>query len=118
MAGLAARAKNPYTWLLYTHLAELGVQVHDFSPTRALRGRYDVLHVHWPDKALNARWLAGRAVGAAAALALIDIARARGARIVWTAHNAHPHESRHRRLECWHGLLGRVGAVVHPSIAG
>lgn len=118
--GLGARAKNPYTWLLYTHLAELGVRVDDFTPARALTGRYDVLHVHWPDKALNARGLTGRMAGAAAALALLDVARARGARVVWTAHNAHPHESRHRRLEAWfwNAVLRRVDAVVHPSLAG
>ena len=118
--GLGARAKNPYTWLLYTHLAALGVRVDDFSPRRALGGAYDVLHMHWPDKALNARWLAGRVAGAAAALALLDVAKARGARLVWTAHNAHPHESRHRRLETWFwgAVLRRVDAIVHPSLAG
>ena len=49
--GLGARAKNPYTWLLYSHLAALGVRVRDFTPARALLGGYDVLHVHWPEKA-------------------------------------------------------------------
>ncbi len=118
--GLGARAKNPYTWLLYTHLAALGVRVDDFTPRRALTGRYDVLHMHWPDKALNARWLAGRMAGAAAALGMLDVAKARGARVVWTAHNARPHESRHRRLETWFwdAVLRRVDAVVHPSLAG
>jgi beta-1,4-mannosyltransferase len=43
--GRGARAKNPYTWLLYSHLADLGVQVDDFSPLRARRGGYDILHV-------------------------------------------------------------------------
>ena len=65
---------------------------------RALRGGYDVLHAHWPDKALNAPrgWGRGRA---AAALAISQAAHLRGARVVWTAHNAEPHESRHPRLE-------------------
>ena len=118
--GLAARAMNPYTWLLYTHLAELGVRVRDFTPARALRGGYDVLNVHWPEKALNSKSLPGRLAGATAALMLLEAARLHGARIVWTAHNARPHESRHPRLEdwFWSGLVRRVDAVIHPSVAG
>jgi glycosyltransferase involved in cell wall biosynthesis len=118
--GLGARAKNPYTWLLCSHLAALGVRVRDFTPARALRGGYDVLHVHWPEKALNAGSLPGRVAGAFAALAMIEAAHLHGARVAWTAHNARPHESRHPRLEewFWSAVARRVDAVIHPSVAG
>ncbi len=118
--GLGARAKNPYTWLLYSHLSALGVRVRDFTPAGALRGGYDILHVHWPEKALNARTLPARLAGAAAALGMLDAAHFRGARVVWTAHNARPHESRHPRLEDWYwsAVVRRVDAVIHPSEAG
>ena len=62
--GLGARAKNPYTWLLYSHLAALGVRVRDFTPLRALRGGYNILHVHWPEKAMMTGGAAGRVAGA------------------------------------------------------
>jgi beta-1,4-mannosyltransferase len=118
--GLGARTKNPYTWLLCSHLAALGVRIRDFTPARALRGGYDVLHVHWPEKALNAESLLGRVAGAAAALAMLDAAHLHGARVVWTAHNARPHESRHPKLEdwFWSGVVRRVDTVIHPSQAG
>jgi glycosyltransferase involved in cell wall biosynthesis len=118
--GLGARAKNPYTWLLCSHLAALGVRVSDFTPARALRGGYDVLHVHWPDKALNAASLLGRVAGAVAALMMLEAAHFHGARVAWTAHNARPHESRHPRLEAWFwsAVVRRVDAVIHPSMAG
>jgi glycosyltransferase involved in cell wall biosynthesis len=118
--GLGARAKNPYTWLLYTHLAALGVRVRDFTPARALGGGYDILHVHWPEKALNARSLPARLAGAVAALAMLDAAHLHRARVIWTAHNAQPHESRHRRLEEWYwaAVVRRVDGVIHPSAAG
>jgi len=118
--GLGARAKNPYTWLLYSHLSALGVRVRDFTPARALRGGYDILHVHWPEKALNARSLPARLAGAAAALGMLDAAHVHRARVVWTAHNARPHESRHPRLEDWYwsAVVRRVDAVIHPSEAG
>jgi beta-1,4-mannosyltransferase len=118
--GLGARAINPYTWLLYSHLASLGARVEEFSVPRALRGGYDILHVHWPEKALAAAsWVEGLA-GALAALITLDAARAHGARVVWTAHNAQPHEARHPRLErwFWRAFIRRVDAVIHLSAAG
>jgi beta-1,4-mannosyltransferase len=118
--GLGTRRKNPYTWLLYSHVAGLGVRVRDFSPARALLGGYDILHLHWPEKALNADFLAGRVLGAAAGLAMLDAAHLHGARVVWTVHNAQPHESRHPRLEerYWAAVARRVDAVIHPSEVG
>jgi beta-1,4-mannosyltransferase len=118
--GLGGRAVNPYTRLLYSHLAPLGVRVEEFTVARALRGGYDVFHAHWPEKALTgASWLT-RAAGAVAALAMVKAAHAHGARVVWTAHNAHPHESRYPRLErwFWSAFIRRVDAVIHPSAAG
>jgi glycosyltransferase involved in cell wall biosynthesis len=90
------------------------------SFVRALRGGYDILHLHWPDKALNARRLPVRAAGALAALTIIAAARQRGARVVWTAHNAAPHESRHPGLErrFWTALVRWVDGVIHLSDAG
>jgi beta-1,4-mannosyltransferase len=118
--GLAARRSNPYTWLLYTHLAPLGVRVEEFTALRALRGGYDVLHVHWPEKAMNSSWLPLRAAGATAALSTIAAARRYGARVVWTAHNAKPHESRHPALERQFlaAMVRQVNAVIHPSESG
>ena len=55
--GLGARRSNPYTWLLYSHLAALGIRTEDFNLVRARCGGYDILHLHWPDTALNARRL-------------------------------------------------------------
>jgi beta-1,4-mannosyltransferase len=117
--GTGFRAKNPYTWLLYSHLARLGVQARDFTPARVLRGGYDVLHIHWPEKALSAMPGLGKAVGAGVGVGLLEAAHRHGARIVWTAHNARPHESRDTRLERWYWsqMVRRVDAVIHPSIA-
>jgi glycosyltransferase involved in cell wall biosynthesis len=118
--GPAARLQNPYTWLLYSHLERLGARIREFTPGRALSGGYDVLHAHWPDKALNAGSWLGSAGRGAIALAILTIARRRGAAVVWTAHNAEPHESRHPKLEqrFWSQFVRRVDAVIHLSHAG
>jgi beta-1,4-mannosyltransferase len=118
--GLEAKAKNPYTWLLYSHLTRLGVQVREFTPASAMQGGYDVLHAHWPDKALTAASWTGSAIRAAAALGIMEAAHLYGARVVWTAHNAESHESRHPRLErwFWSAFVRQVDAVIHLSTAG
>jgi beta-1,4-mannosyltransferase len=117
--GRGVRARNPYTWLLYSHLVELGVGVRDFTPARALRGGYDILHVHWPEKAMMRGGRAARFAGALAGLAVLEAARLHGARTVWTTHNARPHESGDTRLERWYwsGVVRRVDGVIHPSAA-
>ena len=83
---------NPY---LVQLLAELpaDVRASTFTWGRALRGRYDVFHVHWPEKLLRgssrSRTLARRAATAALILRL----RLRRTAVVRTLHNATPHEA-------------------------
>lgn len=88
---------NPYVRLLYAAVRRQGVAVHpaDLNPRRLLfEGRtYDVLHIHWPEHILVSPG-ASFARMAAAAVALrssVHLLRARGVRIVWTAHNIRPH---------------------------
>lgn len=72
-----------------------GATLDEFSFGRALRGRYDVFHIHWPDShLLTGSWW--RAVGKHARLALLMLyLRARGTRIVWMMHNLQAHEKDH-----------------------
>lgn len=69
------------------------VAVSYFSWRRALRGDYDVLHVHWPEFLLRAR-TGGKRLGKRQAMrATLLLARARRIPIVRTVHNLHPHET-------------------------
>ena len=117
--GHQARVKNPYTWLLYTHLAHLGVQVTDFTFGRALRGGYDILHLHWPEKPMARHGAFARLAGAAGGRAVLEAARFHGASVVWTTHNARPHEGRDSPLERWYwaGVMRRLDGLLHPSMA-
>lgn len=83
---------NPYLRSLARSLEMRGVQVEDFSFSRALKRRYDVLHIHWPDLHLHTR-SSLRAISKHARLALLfAFLRLRKTRIVWTIHNLEPHE--------------------------
>lgn len=69
------------------------VEVTYFSWSRALRGDYDVLHLHWPELLLRARSRPKRFAKRQAMRATLFLARRRGTPIVRTVHNLQPHES-------------------------
>lgn len=91
---------NPYLLGLSESLERCGVRVDDFSFSLALKQRYDVFHIHWPDLHLQAR-SSLRAFVKHARLALLFVfLRLRNTRIVWTVHNLAPHE-RHLPVGEW-----------------
>ncbi len=93
------RGDNPYLQTLTESLERRGVRVDDFTFRRAIKRRYDVLHIHWPDLHLQARSSA-RAMAKHARLALLFmLLRWRKTHIVWTVHNLKPHERHHRLAE-------------------
>lgn len=114
--------ENPYCELLYHGVAALGVPVvrdAELTPGWLHRRRAEVgvLHLHWPefyyrnpDGRVSARSLAAFVAGVLTAVALRY-------RIVWTVHNAQPHEtSGADRL--MRALLLRVATpVVHCAAA-
>jgi glycosyltransferase involved in cell wall biosynthesis len=95
------RRNNPYNWLLYTHMKRRGVQVDEFSLWHLLRGKYAIWHLHWPESLMNFRHPTLASGCAVAFLRLLDAARARGTRIVWTIHNLAAHDSQQPFLERW-----------------
>lgn len=84
---------NPYIVMLARSIAAVpGVEVRCFSWRAALVGRYDVLHVHWPEVMLRGpgrlRTLRRRVLFAALLVRL----GARGTPVVRTVHNLAPHD--------------------------
>ena len=111
---------NPYTRLLYEAMeAETDAVVEDVSLARALSGGYDIWHVHWPDDFLSYRSPLQAWAYVLAELVLFAVARARGARLVWTVHDLGPHESYHPWLEAlfWRLFLPQVDGFVALSEA-
>jgi beta-1,4-mannosyltransferase len=115
----SAHDANPYLHLLASALRSTGVDVEPFSRPRAVMGRYDVLHLHWPENALLVPGL-GALRACASMFARILTARVRGTRIVWTAHNIRPHEPTPSALSrlFWAGFTPLVDGVLVLSEAG
>jgi glycosyltransferase involved in cell wall biosynthesis len=93
---------NPYTSLLCDALVAAGATVHEYSLKRIMRDSTpDIVHVHWPEYSLTfgdrrEAWLRCHRF-----LLGMRIARLRGAKVFWTAHNLRPHERTHADLEAW-----------------
>jgi beta-1,4-mannosyltransferase len=85
------KISNPFISLLIGNL-DPDIEVAAFSWREAFLGRYDVLHVHWPDALLKAPTRSRRVLKFLQLRALMLRNRIRGIRQVWTVHNLTPHE--------------------------
>ena len=108
--ALSNRDGNPYNWLLYTNLAKLGVEVSDFSISRLLKGKWDILHVHWPDNAVRTPKYFLAVYRATNFLMALTLARKKGTNIVWTVHNIEAHEKFHPGLHNFFMNFGPISA--------
>lgn len=82
---------NPYIVMLRDALvAEPSIEHVPFSWRTALTGRYDVLHVHWPDALLAGRRWWTRAGKRLAFAGLVARVRLRSIAVVCTVHNVAP----------------------------
>src|SRR3954452_5474635 len=68
------------------------VRIEYFSWRHALAGRYDVLHLHWPEVLLRSPSRAKALARKASAALLLGVLRVRRVAVVRTWHNPRPHE--------------------------
>lgn len=114
------RVYNPYNWLLYTSMKNLGVYVDEFSPFQLLRNQYRIWHLHWPELPLNEKNIVKAIVKTQALILQMDWARLRGVKTIWTAHNLSAHERFHPKLEAWfwNAFIHRLDGYISLSKAG
>lgn len=110
----SSRRGNPCNDLLYAEMARIGVDVEEFSIRALFLRRFDILHIHWPDTMFARERLGAALVRSAALLTILGIARAKRTRIVWTVHNATPHERWRPRYESFmeRCFAARVDGVI------
>jgi glycosyltransferase involved in cell wall biosynthesis len=116
----ASLRSHPYNLSLYVALEETGVAVRDCSTSRLMLDRWDVIHVHWPDLALQRKGATEAAAQAASHLLALSYAKSRGARIIWTVHEVSTQSSAHPQVErwFWDHFLPLVDSTIHLSRAG
>lgn len=89
---------NPYNAQLYRKIELCGHNVFEYSHKRALQEKFDIVHVHWPDGYIDHRNSLKALQRALLLLTMMTIAKLKGARLVWTAHNLKPHDAHHPRF--------------------
>ncbi|KPH65756.1 glycosyltransferase [Novosphingobium sp. ST904] len=119
--GEENRHSNPYTAILIGQLRRLGHSPSSPGWKERFTGTCDILHLHWPQKVIQPGLL--RSLRTIAAWAVfLALQKARGAKIVWTMHNAVSHEQLRPRLErFWMArfmaLLDGIHAMSESSLA-
>jgi beta-1,4-mannosyltransferase len=111
---------NPYNALLYDHIRPLVGEVIEFDPKKILStSAMDILHIHWPDLAIRGATTSGITYAATKYLIRLSICKARGAKLIWTAHNLAPHEAAHHRIQSlfFNGFLRLLDGVIFLSSA-
>lgn len=114
------RYKNPYNWLLYSHMPE-AVTVSEFSSKRLLLEKFDVFHLHWPIETLVRHpnvWVARLRV--LSFWLLLKLSQWRGTKIVWTIHDEKPHVVLHQSLADWFQkqLIDNTDSYINLCDAG
>lgn len=114
-------ASNAYNRLLCDALEHHGAIVREFSAKRLLCGRApDIVHVHFPEFIASFDNEARLRRESTKLFASMRLAKLRGAKVVWTAHNAKPHECPNpdgafKLLERWHRTVDGVIYLSHAS---
>ena len=118
---------NPYLIQLVASLPE-DVEVVTFSWFRALLGRWEVFHVHWPETLLHGRTPMRALVHQILGLAVLLRIKVTRRALVRTMHNLAPHEQRSRRARWILAMFDRwttltidlsavtIGALGRPSL--
>lgn len=107
-------AKKPFNSLLYASLQQLGVRVREYDARLLLKGRVDILHIHWPESLIETKNGIAAWVSAQQYRLLLQIAHRRGIKLVWTIYDLVPHDVVYPRIEWpfWHDVIRRVDGVI------
>jgi glycosyltransferase involved in cell wall biosynthesis len=113
------RRNNPYNFMLYRGLEELGIQVDEYRAVRGIFRPYDILHVHWPEVPFNAGLLEGLARTRGMLLAIDQLQR-RGGKLIWTVHNLRSHERKFPKHEeaLWQAFIPKVDGFITLAKSG
>ncbi|MET1028337.1 MAG: glycosyltransferase [Dongiaceae bacterium] len=109
---------NPYNRLLYENVLPLVKKVDEYYPWRVIKGKIDIVHLHWPDLIVTGRNPIKAAFRVSVFLARLLEYKMRGAKIIWTVHNAAPHDATFRPLAAcfWPAFLSLVDGLIFMSV--
>jgi beta-1,4-mannosyltransferase len=105
-------SQNPFLSLFADSLAGHAEVVY-FGWKTALIGRYDVLHIHWPESMVRHSNKLHTALAFVFGVALIARLRLQKKPVIWTRHNLNPHEWRNSLEKLFvRAITKRVGLRI------
>ncbi|MGY6528808.1 MAG: glycosyltransferase [Cyanobacterium sp.] len=113
--------KNPYNCLLYSPMKKKGVNIDDFSVSKAIINSYDILHLHWPlEKVFENSNSLTSVIRMMVLLTIIDWMRLRKTKIIWTVHNLKHHENPYPKIATWFwgAFIPRLDGYINLSKTG
>ena len=115
--AFANHATDPGNAALYGEIQRLGCTIIEGTNSSLLKRKADIVHLHWPDNVLRSPIVGAATFRVFTLFCVLSLQRLRGAKIVWTAHNAASHEHHHPQLEriFWRGLMRRLDAIIAHS---
>lgn len=106
------QTSNPFTKNLSDGVGEI-VEIHHLSTRSLLWGRFDVVHVHWPENLFRASGTVRNAIKTLCGLAFMLRLEIFRTPIVYTRHNVTPHERPGRFYGAMYRWVDRrVGATI------
>lgn len=110
---------NPYTSLIYHEVTKAGIEVVEYAPHKVVFGRWDILHVHWPESVFD-HTLIEALPTTESLLFNMRWASKRGTKLLWTIHNLRAHEYIHKYLEdrFWKRFIAQLDGVVALTVPG
>lgn len=107
-------SSNSFVRLFSDAIARQGYQISDFDWNGIERGNANVAILHWPHELTGFGGLKGIRpyLGFRRRIAM---ARAKGARIIWVAHNARPHDSGWVSTMLMRRFVRSIDGIVHFS---
>lgn len=109
-----ADSRNSFARLFSDAIAAEGVQVIGFEWNQLGSGGADFAILHWPHELLSLGGLAGFRRWFRCA-AIMRVARRRGVRIIWVAHNSVPHDSGPAAAWLTRRFVRSIDGIVHLS---
>jgi len=117
--AFADSSLNPYNSLLYAQIQAQGQPVAEFGWRRVVKLQLaDILHVHWPERQILPPGWRLRKMGEFLLFRFyLWAVRLHGGKVVWTAHNAFPHDEPRSRLNLflWARFLAKLDGVTYLS---
>lgn len=94
-----------------------GVLVEEYSTWKILKGKYDVFHIHWPERFFGSPIFLKALLKTFIFLFCILISKIKKTKIFWTIHNLKSHENYHPKLEniFWKFFIRMIDGYISLS---